>query len=70
VSPSSTHLAGHTGLASPLQFTQGWSGQPFVEVRCRNCGKLICKWEHSGLAALEVKCGRCGSLDVIRLSTG
>lgn len=68
MAPSSTHLAalGRAGTS----FFPGWAGQPFIEVRCRNCGKLICRWEYSGLAALEVKCSRCGSLDVIRLSTG
>lgn len=42
---------------------------PFVDVRCPTCGKLICKWEHAGVASLEVKCARCGSISVIRLST-
>ena len=70
MSPSSTHLAEVTTHPTTLAFSQGWTGQPFIEVRCRNCGKLVCKWEHSGLAALEVKCNRCGALDVIRLSTG
>lgn len=42
---------------------------PYVDVRCPNCGKLICKWEYTGIANLEIKCARCGSINVIRLST-
>lgn len=43
--------------------------KPFVDVRCRRCGKLICRWRYEGVASLEVKCARCGVRDIVSLST-
>jgi len=31
------------------------------EVRCKNCGKLLCKTEGNG--KVEIKCPRCGEMN-------
>lgn len=43
--------------------------RPFVEVRCRNCNKLMFKWQYQGITHLEIKCPRCSHAEVLSLST-
>lgn len=43
--------------------------RPFVDVRCRNCNKLLFKWQYQGVVQLEVKCSRCSHSEVLSLST-
>ena len=60
----------HSSLLSPavMEYAQ-YVDRPFVDVRCRSCGKLICKWRNAGVSELDVKCIRCGRKDSILLST-
>lgn len=41
----------------------------FIDVRCRNCNKLVFRWKPTGTAAIEVRCTRCSHTEVINLST-
>ena len=56
-------------LTPEVQAFAQFADRPFVDVRCRSCGKLICKWRYAGVSELDVKCIRCGRKDSILLST-
>jgi ribosomal protein S27E len=59
----------HPSLSTSLLAYAEYADRPFVDVRCRNCGKLICRWRYAGVSELDVKCIRCGRKDSILLST-
>ena len=53
-----------------LDVSTGYSRfAPLDDVRCKDCGRLIVKWQRRGNATLEVKCPRCGAKYAVRLST-
>lgn len=66
ISPSLNKV---TEITPVLEEFAKYVDRPFVDVRCRTCGKLICKWRYAGVSELDIKCNRCGRKDSILLST-